>query len=206
MLVTLILYSIFYINNCLGLHDGDRILTTIQTLHSGWKTPHLDLSLNELPTFRKASTAVISITMPRPDENGLELALDITQDVKLSFTFDHGKLVIPWITIYDAKKHHHVSSIKFQLIHDEFDVLRVYHDEEYDEKPIDENQRDLPDIELYYEYSSLQEEDLVSGIFAMFSLGLCGVLILFYITMITYDDRFIKTTSSKTNSNNSKVN
>ena len=127
-----IFYMLIYIFllctiKALCLHTGDRILTSIQSLHSSWKTPHLDLALNQLPTFRKASSALIAIPMPRPDENRNELLLDPKQDLKVSFTFAHGKLMLPWITLYDSSSKAYVSSLNFMLIHDEFDILYENH-------------------------------------------------------------------------------
>ncbi len=191
----LILFLLFF-HQILCLHNGDRILTSIQTLHSSWKTPYLDLALNQLPSFRKASSALIDIPMPRPDENGDELVLNETEDLKVSFTFAHGKLMIPWITLYDSKSKSYVTSIKFMIIHDEFDILRVTYQLEFAETKLDENELKIPEIELYYEYDNVQEEDLALGIFTMFVLVLMTSALLLGTVLQTYDKRFLATEGS----------
>ena len=206
-----IIIFLLLIHQILCLHDGDRILTSIQSLHSSWKTPYLDLALNQLPTFRKASSALIEIPMPRPDENGAELVLDQSQDLKVSFTFAHGKLMIPWITLFDSSSKSYVTSIKFIIIHDEFDILRVTYETEFAEIPLKENELNIPEIELYYEYDNVQEEDLALGIFTMFVLVLMTSALLLGTVLQTYDKRFLaidgnRTSTSKLSTSNSNNN
>jgi hypothetical protein len=99
-------------------------------MHSGWKTAKVDVALDQLPRFREEFSTMFQIIMPRKEGNeiGPELALDLTSDVKTSFTFFHDRLIVPWVLIYDAKHKRVANRITFTFAHDEYEVLRVYNE------------------------------------------------------------------------------
>jgi len=173
-----------------GYHTGDRILASVQTLHAEWRTPHLDMALNQLPTFRQDSTVVLKVPFPRTDGLGPEMLLNDKEDVKLAFAFAHRKLVVPWTLAYGADTRRYLTRVTFAFAHDEFDVLRVHAVPTYAKPPLNEEEGRLPPVELVYAFEVVQEEDVASGLFYMFSLSLASFAVLVYIVMGTYDQRF----------------
>jgi hypothetical protein len=200
----ILLGLIIAIKTIFALHDGDRILSAVQVLHSGWKTPYLDLSLVQMPRFRSPSSTMLRLPLPRPDENGPEMTPNSEDDIKASFAFADGKLVVPWIVVYDHRKKRMITKIIFTFAHDEFDVLRVYSDMEYKKQDnfYSETKIDIeiPYIELIFDYEGVQDEDLAKGVFYMFLFTIFAFIIIVMIVFATYDKRFrMKETNKSVN-------
>lgn len=174
---------------CLGLHDGERFLASTQTLHAGWKSAPIDMVLTQLPRFREQFSTMFQIHMPRKDENGPVMDLDMSSDVKTTFTFFHDRLVVPLVLVFDSHHKRTASRITFTFAHDEYEVLRVFSTVDYGEGP-EEDERELPLVEILYEYETVQEEDVAAGVFYMFLLTLLLFAVMVGVVVTGFDSRF----------------
>ena len=127
MINSLIVYFVIasLMLNVFGMQSGDRVSTMLQTLHSGWKTSLMDISLQQMPRFRIRDSTIIRVTLPRDSDNSPEMKLNPSEDVKVSLTFDNSKLAIPWIVLFDAANRRTLRRIVVTFSHDEFEVLRL---------------------------------------------------------------------------------
>lgn len=110
-----------------ALQQGDRISTTIQSLHAGWKTALFDIPLPQMPQFRVKSSSVMRVTLPRETDNSPEMKLNPSEDLKVSITFENNKLVLPWVVLYDATNRRSLRKLVITFSHDEFEILRFRH-------------------------------------------------------------------------------
>jgi hypothetical protein len=110
-----------------GLQTGDRISAMVQTLHAGWKTPLMDLSLNQMPRFRVTDSSVLRVTLPRMSDSSPEMKLNPTEDLKVSLTFENNRLVLPWVVLFDAANKRSLRKLIITFAHDEYEVLRYRH-------------------------------------------------------------------------------
>lgn len=90
----------------------------------------MDLSLNEMPKFRRPESAIVRTTLPRRKENEPEMKLDANEDVKISLVFSGSKLVIPMILLFDSKHKKSLSSLIVTFSHDDFDIINMRYDAE----------------------------------------------------------------------------
>lgn len=110
---------------CEALQPGDRISTLLQSLHRGWKTPWLDIALNQMPKFRIPESSIVHVSLPHEEQNGPEMRLNPEEDVKFSLSFDHNKLLVPLTILYNAKTRRSLQQLVITFSHNEFDVLDV---------------------------------------------------------------------------------
>mmetsp|Transcript_15453 Transcript_15453/g.23331 ORF Transcript_15453/g.23331 Transcript_15453/m.23331 type:complete len:244 (+) Transcript_15453:39-770(+) len=164
-----------------GLLADDRIVTHTQTVHAGWKTPWIELSINEMPLFLRDDTVLSKPNLPRENENTRDIIWDSTKDIRMSFTFSNNQLVIPSVHLYQAHTHQYIDKLIVILEHDNHEIVRVRHKVEY--KDLDSLYP--PPFEMVYKWRAVREDDLPLGIKAMFLMAIvlfCGLVAVVYVT------------------------
>lgn len=152
--------------------------TLQRTLHSSWKTPWLELPLHHSPRFRMREKSPVEVPLPRPEEKGPEMQIDLSSDVKISFTFADEKLIVPWTVAYDAKTGQYLTELIVKFYHDDFDVHMI----DFTPKHSTDKLRvsSIPHITIIYEWEALQEDDIGTGVIAMFSITLLLTIMMVY--------------------------
>lgn len=168
-----------------ALQPDDRFTLLYQILHGGWKTALIEIPSNLMPKFRHPESINLKPTLPRPNENGPEIKFDPNENVKISLTFADNKLILPWITLYDARNGKRVEKLLILFEHDEFEILRVSHVLEYalegDEGP------SFEPIQIVYKWQAVGEEDLSFGVGVMFTSCLLMSIFVSGLAVINYE-------------------
>ena len=125
----------------------------------------------------------------RPNENGPEILLNLDVDVKMSFSFGEGKLVIPRVIVYDSASKRMLERLLITFVHDEFDVLRVssslvYHDENV----LPDEDTHLVPFQIDYRWEGVQEDDLGLAIKVMFLVTFLITMVMTYAVCSSKDD------------------
>lgn len=111
----------------LAFERGDRISTALQTLHGGWRTPFIDIAIHQMPKFQTPDSTIMSVSLPHKGENEPEMKLDPTDNVYVSISFAHNKLLLPRLVLFDASTKRSMETVTITFSHDDFDVLRISH-------------------------------------------------------------------------------
>ena len=128
----------------ISYEGGDYVSGVSQTLHNKWKTPKIELPLRHLPRFKEPAEFVMHATIPGQQGKEAEMDFNTTgakaedflwkaknvkvnpeEDVKISFTFANNKLLIPWLSVFDAKKRRSLEKLEVTFEHDQYDILEV---------------------------------------------------------------------------------
>lgn len=176
--------------SCKSLQSLDRFNAFVKTLHGGWQTSWIEIPIYHLPRFRTPDFFSFKPSLPRHTDNDKEMQFNPDEDVKISLTFVDSKLVIPWITVYDAKEVKHLEKLTITFEHDEFDVLRVGHTAEYSRE--NEEGPSVVPFEVLYRWKAVQEEDLALGVGVMFALTLLLIIAISCFVASTYEGDAIR--------------
>lgn len=168
----------------------DRMSVLMQVLHAGWKSPWLEMSLNEMPRFMLNEAVMVRPVFPKKDENDKKYLWNPEIDAKISFTFSESKLSIPAILLYSATGKS-LEKIVFTFEHDAYDVISVSHVATYK----DLGGQTLPDltssrhppVEVEYHWASVQEDDLNLGVKVMFTTTIFMTMGLMWVILMSYD-------------------
>lgn len=83
----------------------------------------MDLTLQQMPKFRYADSAIIRTSLPMRLENGPEMKLNPKEDLKVSLLFAGSRHVLPLIVLFDAKQKKSLKSLTVTYTHDDFDII-----------------------------------------------------------------------------------
>ncbi len=133
--VLLLLFVVLFLHDCCcevsALQRGDRMPVLVQSLHDGWLSPWLELSLSTMPRFRIDEDATVHVQLPQPSISSSSSASeDISgekdkekevekkkkspkshqqlqgfnknEDIKVSLTFSESRIILPNIILFDA--------------------------------------------------------------------------------------------------------
>jgi len=173
------------LDNAAGYDVGDRVSTTIQTLHNGWKTVAAELPLSHMPYFGKESgSVVISTPLPQPDpSNARSMTVNRAEDVKVQLTFGNS-LQVPWITVFDSRKQQTLKFLLLTFYTDRYSIVRVVHNTEYttSTRKLDPNHPSVTGFEVKYAWRGVEDQDTPHGLYVMFlvtaAMGMVLVLII----------------------------
>lgn len=186
--------------SALAYESGDYVSSISQTLHNKWKTPKMELPLRHLPRFREPAAFVMHATIPGQQGDEAEMDFNTTgakskdfhwkaknvkvnpeADVKISFTFANNKVLIPWLSVFDAKKRRSLERLEVTFEHDQYDVLEVRYNRVYGREiqRLDASHPSVVGFEMVYQWVQADDTDFSSGIFEMFLMSLlCGFVII----------------------------
>ena len=200
MLAVFLVYILAILGLTAGYDNGDYVNGVSQTLHNKWKTPKMEMPLRQLPRFREPAAFVMHATIP--GQHGEEAEMDFNTtgakvgdfswkaknvkvnpeaDVKISFTFANNKLLIPWLSVFDAKKRRSLEKLEVTFEHDQYDVLEVRYNRVYGREiqRLDASHPSIVGFEMVYHWVQADDTDFSSGIFEMFMLSLiCGFVLI----------------------------
>eukprot|EP01036_Dinobryon_divergens_P030212 gene30212-39418_t len=89
--ITVVLYFSLTVH---GYQPGDRVSALTQTAHNNIQTAFLDLPLPQMPRFAIADNFIFHANLPQQNNSGLSgTRINPNSDLKISFTFDHGKKI-----------------------------------------------------------------------------------------------------------------
>jgi hypothetical protein len=164
---------------CAGAYDtGDRVSTSIQTLHNGWKTAIAELPLSQMPYFGRRGDSIVNTPLPQPDPSrGSKISP--LEDVKVQLTFGNS-LMIPWITVFDSKNQRNLEILTVNFFTDRYDVVRVTVDKVYvaNSARLDPNHPSVTAFEVKYVWQGIEDQDTPHGLFVMFLVAaILGVLL-----------------------------
>jgi hypothetical protein len=186
-----------------AFQPGDRVSASSQSFHSNAKTNWLDLPSHQMPVFARESSHIFHVNLPdkgpkNANNPHLKNRLDITKDLKVSFSFDRSKLLIPQVTVFDAQNRRSARKLIVTFTHDEFEVVRLRTETIYGNAipKIDASHPALRGFELDYRWESVQEEDFALGVIFMFCSVILGFLILFFMVVCTDDSSDVILNSS----------
>ena len=185
LIILLLSLNIFYVNS---LQNGDRISAMSMTLHDGWKTQYTDLSIHQMPRFRIKDSIIYHSILPRPDPDGPQMDINLSKDIKISFTFSNNKLIVPMVILYDSMNKKSLLQLTITFYHDDFSVQRVSYDTKYGLRPLASSDSSLTGFEIIYKWEGEQEDDLATGITAMFVITLAALLWISCAVMKEFDD------------------
>jgi len=151
----------------------------------------MDIPIQNMPKFRVPESSIVHCTLPHETfaESGSDIAekllsLDVKHDVKVSLTFSSKKLMIPSITLFDAKERISMQQLKIIFSHDKYDVLSVRHFTIYGPRinRLDPTHPSLTAFDIVYQWESVQEDDFPFAVHVMFVLSLCAIAVV--LTMV----------------------
>ena len=168
--------------------------------HNKWKTPKIELPLRHLPRFKEPAEFVMHATIPGQQGKEAEMDFNTTgakaedflwkaknvkvnpeEDVKISFTFANNKLLIPWLSVFDAKKRRSLEKLEVTFEHDQYDILEVRYNRVYGREiqRLDASHPSVVGFVMVYQWVHADETDFSSGIFEMFLMSLiCGFVMI----------------------------
>jgi len=185
----ILLFLLCYILYVNSLQNGDRISAMSMTLHDGWKTQYTDLSIHQMPRFRIRDSLIFHSLLPRPDPDGSQMDINLSQDIKISFTFSNNKLIVPMVILYDSINKKSLIQLTITFYHDDFSVQRVSYDTKYGTRSLDSSSHtSLTGFEIVYKWEGEQEDDLAIGITTMFVISLAAFLWIFCAVIKDFDN------------------
>jgi hypothetical protein len=160
---------------------GDRVSTSIQTLHNGWKTAIAELPLSQMPHFGRHGDSIINTPLPQPDPSrGSKISP--SEDVKVQLTFGNS-LIIPWITVFDSKNQRNLEALTVNFFTDRYNIVRVTVDKVYiaNSARLDPNHPSVTAFTVKYVWQGVEDQDTPHGLFVMF---LFAAVLAIFITLV----------------------
>lgn len=108
--------------------EDERIVASSISQHSGGRTTWSDLPVGIMPRFGINDEVVFHAHIPKLSKNASDHRIDISSDFKVSFAFDSHKLVVPWITVFDANKKRTLRKLFVTFTKDEHEIVKVDHE------------------------------------------------------------------------------
>ena len=120
-----------YCSEVTALQRGDRMPVLVQSLHDGWLSPWLELSLTTMPRFRIDEDATVHVQLPQPSiskdssssseketekdkevgkkkkspktqQQQQQQGFNKNEDIKVSLTFSESRIILPNVVLFDA--------------------------------------------------------------------------------------------------------
>lgn len=179
-----VIICVIFISSCLSYHTNDIVSSHYQTVHAQWKTPWVELPINQMPKFGQNDAHVVRFTLPS-NKTAHRVKIDPNYDVKLTLAFADHKLISPLIVTFDSVKKKLLKKCIVTFMHDEYDILRIKYDYEYGVqiRQLDTSHPSLSAVELIYVWdSSVQVDDTALGIVMLFILTLVFLMMLCFVT------------------------
>jgi hypothetical protein len=189
-MITILRVGLLLLIVCVRAYDtGDRVSTSIQTLHNGWKTAAAELPVSQMPYFGRHGASIVNTPLPQPDPSrGSKISP--SEDVKVQLTFGNS-LMIPWITVFDSKNQRNLEILTVNFFTDRYDIVRVTVDKVYvaNSARLDPNHPSVTAFEIKYVWQGVEDQDTPHGLFVMFLVAtIIGFLLIIVVNSSTTTD------------------
>lgn len=83
-----------------------------------------------MPRFDVEEEVVFHAQIPKLSKNASSHKIDVSSDFKVALAFDNHKLMVPWVTVFDAEKRRSLRKLVITFTKDEHEIIKIDHEEE----------------------------------------------------------------------------